>query len=580
MLRDSILEGVEKAITQLGWKIEKNTLEHPKAEEHGDFATNVALQLSKQIGENPRTIAEKMIQQLESDQELNKIVEKMEIAGPGFVNFWLKRETLISNLEDITRSENYGTVDLGERRPVVVEYSSPNIAKPFTVGHLRSTIIGDAVANLLEFCGWKVYRDNHLGDWGTQFGKQICAIKLWGDEEKIAKSDSPVKDLVALYVKFHEEAEKNPELEEEGRMWFKKLEEGDEEARRLWTKCIDWSMKEFKRIYDELDVQFTENEGMGYGESYFENKMEPVIAELEEKGLLKESEGARLVFFPNDELPPLMILKKDGATLYATRDLATDTFRLEKYGKDVTIINEVGVEQSLYWQQIYKLEEMLGWMKPGQRTHLKHGHYRFKEGKMSTRKGNVIWLDEVLETAKDKAKALMKDSPRENPSEKEQGDNDIRAVAIGALKWNDLKRNSELDVVFDWEEILRMDGNSGPYVQYTYVRAKSVLTKATDSDQKKLEGNVELNLEERAVLRWIYRFPEAVEIAAVEYSPHHVCNFLFELAQRFNAFYNAHYILNEADEDKKKLRLEMTRATAEVLKRGLYLLGIEAPERM
>jgi arginyl-tRNA synthetase len=452
-----------------------------------------------------------------------------------------------------------------------VEYSSPNIAKPFTIGHLRSTVIGDAVANLLQATGSTVFRDNHLGDWGTQFGKQIYAIKTWGNEEEIENSDRPVKLLVDLYVKFHTEAEKNPALEDEGRKWFKKLEDGDEEARTLWKKCVQWSMKEFKKIYKMLNVSFTENPEngyMGYGESFFEDKMGPVIKELKEKNLIKESKGAQLVFFKDDKYPPLMILKEDGATLYSTRDLATDKFRLEHYGKEIKVINEVGAEQSLYFRQLYEIEQMLGWYKSGQRIHIGHGMYRFKDKKMSTRKGNVIWLEEVLEEAVKRAAQLAKTEVDKHVSQK---------IGIGAIKWNDLKRSANQDVVFDWDDILNMQGNSGPYMQYTYVRATSVLKDQAVSSEYSL--NYSVDQEEKELLHSLSLFNEVIEQAADRFSPHILTTYLFELAQKFNMFYQNHPIL-KADPEIKSLRLFITNATAETIKKGLQILGIETVDKM
>ena len=465
-------------------------VEEPENESFGDYSSNIALVASKILKKNPFDLAQELVRKLE--QKISD-VERIEAVKPGFINFYVSKNYLFSQLTKILQEkEKFGSKNKDLNKKVVVEYSSPNIAKPFTVGHLRSTIIGDAVANLLVANGSKVYRDNHLGDWGTQFGKQIYAIKTWGDEQKINSAENPVKELVALYVKFHEEAEKNPELEEKAREWFKKLEDEDPEARRLWKKCIDWSLKEFKKIYFQLGVEFTENEGLGYSEAFFEDKMQAVIDELKEKKLLKESEEAELIFFPKDKFPPLMILKKDGTTLYATRDLATDKFRLEKYGKDVLVVNEVGNEQSLYFSQLFEAEKMLGWVKDGQRIHIKHGLYRFKDEKMSTRKGNTIWLEDVLKEAEKKAFDLqfqIDSGITDDKKTKVQrgvlpfkgGKEEIlsisKKVAIGAIKWNDLKRNSNLDIVFDWDEVLNMQGDSGPYIQYVFARTQSVLAK-------------------------------------------------------------------------------------------------------
>ncbi len=574
--------------------------------DHGEFSSNVAMLLAKKIDKSPMEIAEEIKQKLITHKPADNLLEKIVVVKPGFVNIYVNRAFLVSQLKYLLEGQE--KIDgKGKSYKYIVEYSSPNIAKPFTVGHLRSTIIGDAIANLLEATGNKVYRDNHLGDWGTQFGKQIYAIKTWGNEAEMDASENPVKDLVALYVRFHDEAEKNPSLEDEGRAWFKKLEDGDPEARRLWKKCIDWSWKEFNRIYSELNVEFTENEGRGFGEAYFEDKMQSVIEELKAKKLLHVGEqGAQIVEFPSDfKLPPLMILKKDGATLYSTRDLATDKFRLEHYGKAIIIINEVGGEQSLYFRQLYKLEEMLGWFYPEQRMHKKHGLYRFQEGKMSTRKGNVIWLEDVLDEAKKRAYNLQFDNisyPNDEIKEKVQNtiqlgkgekteiEDRAKAVAIGAIKWNDLKRNSEQDILFDWDDILNMHGNSGPYMQYVYVRCLSILEKAK-SNTLDVEGQdvqerisdfegYTFKSEEFELLRQLCFFETILKQAAKELAPHMLCTYLFELAQVFNHFYQKVPVLHAENETQKKFRLLLVSVTAKVIKKGLHILGMETPEKM
>lgn len=564
IIKQAIVQALQKlGVTEIAE--EQVQLEHPKDPLHGDFATNVALTQFKQVQDTWKT-------PLAFAQALAQHIEGIDVTAekPGFLNFWIPTELLLQNLTTIAeKKDQYGKRDQYTGKKVVVEYSSPNIAKPFTVGHLRSTIIGDAIANLLEATGWTVYRDNHLGDWGTQFGKQIYAMKTWGDEEAIEKSERPVKLLVDLYVKFHEEAGKNPELEEEGRKWFQKLEAGDKEARELWKKCVEWSLKEFATIYDELGVSFTENNGKGYGESFFEDKMGEIITELEKKEILKENQGAKLIFFPDDKYPPLMIIKKDGATLYATRDLATDKYRKEIHGDDIVIINEVGIEQSLYFKQLFETENMLGWFTPEQRIHIGHGHYRFKEGKMSTRKGNVIWLEDILEEAEKRAAALGKDGEGIQ----------AKAIGIGAIKWNDLKRTPQQDILFDWDDILNMQGNSGPYLQYTYVRTQSVLSKsqANATHSAGEMSNVTLERAERDLLRLLMQYTEVVEEAAATFSPHILCTYLFTLAQSFNLFYQKHKIIESKEKD---FRLLLTTGVGQVLKNGLHLLGITVPQRM
>lgn len=584
-------------------------LEQPANQQFGDYASNVAMVLFGQLSSennsfeysNPRQLAEALAADMLADDEVKNhpAIAEITVAGPGFINFALTEAFLAVKMAEIAADPSNAVLQTGKGQKIVVEYSSPNIAKPFTVGHLRSTIIGDAVANLLEASGAEVYRDNHLGDWGTQFGKQIYAIKTWGDEDQIENSDNPVKELVELYVKFHQEADENPELMDEGRAWFKKLEDGDAEARRLWEKCINWSWKEFSQIYDRLGVQFTENGGRGFGESYFEDKMGSVIEQLKEKGLLQESEGAQLVFFPDEKYPPLMILKNDGTTLYATRELATDLFRLNHYGSDVVVINETGSEQSLYFQQLFETERLLGWYQEGQRLHIGHGMIRFKEGKMSTRKGNVIWLEDVLQEAFSRVDGIAK----AKLDEASKWD-----IAIGALKWNDLKRSPQLSVTFDWDEVLSLKGNSGPYIQYTHVRCESIFAKAEaewgievdslKSDITKhidilrnllIQNKIQLSMIEKDMLRNINSYYETYNLSVSEKSPHHLANALYELAQSFNTFYNDHMVVDDSGRDYQSaeqlspethLRLLITYATAAILSSGLAVLGIKTVEKM
>lgn len=608
-MKDHITKLIEKALQKLKISVEEIPVANPTHESFGDYSSSIAMQLAKKMKKNPLEVAQEIVDNLPPSEE----IEKVDVVKPGFINFWVSKEVLVNEAYNILeQAADYGKSDLHTDKKIIVEFSSPNIAKPFTIGHLRSTIIGHAVANLLEATGYIVYRDNHIGDWGTQFGKQIYALHNFGEGnlkaniQKIDKSKNPVKELVALYVEFHEKAEANPELEEEGRKWFKKLENADTEARELWQKCIEWSWKEFEKIYKELDVSFTENNGRGYGESYFEDKMQLVLEELEKHDFYKESKGAKLVFFEDDKYPPLMIIKQDGATLYSTRDLATDKFRLTnpRYRHpeldsgskdDITIINEVGIEQSLYFQQLYETEKMLGWVEEGQRIHLKHGMYRFKDQKMSTRKGNVIWLEDVLKEATQRAFSLgnhaskfeetsvttishkHSDSAKKHVMGFGTRSNVAEAVGIGAIKWNDLKRSSHLDVVFDWEEILNMQGNSGPYIQYTFVRCLSVLKNDTN-EMNEIDVSV-MNEDERTILSQLLKFPEVIQNAASNLAPHTVTTYLFDLAQKYNLFYTKHQIL-KAEDNKKAVRLLITRTTAQVLKNGLHLLGIKTVEKM
>jgi arginyl-tRNA synthetase len=524
MISHTIHQVITQALDSLNLPHISYTVEHPSNESFGDYTSNVAMVLFKELKQqeniqyqSPLNLAQAIAAAIEiSGSNFSSITT----APPGFINFTVSSQGLIRSFNtfftqsDLIQPKNNG-------KTVIVEYSSPNIAKPFTVGHLRSTIIGDAIANIKQATGWQVLRDNHLGDWGTQFGKLICAIKKnWIPFEQIESSDSPVKLLVDLYVRFHEEAEKDDSLNDEARAWFKQLEDGNPEARQLWQKCIDWSWREFDRIYQRLGITFSPelNNGRGLGESFFEDKMQVVLDQLEANNLLSTGElGAKVVDF-GDKYPPLMILKKDGATLYATRDLATDYYRKYTFNPH-TIINEVGAEQSLYFKQIFEIEYRLGWYQPEQRVHIGHGMYRFKDGKMSTRKGNVIWLEEVIDKAVQKAMEIIESDTGNGSDDKQQLAHDI---GIGALKWNDLKGEASRDIVFDWDEILSMKGNSGPYVQYTHARASSVLAKAqTDAIQINQDAN--LNPEEVSLIRWLLRFTDIVDKADNANDPSRDC---------------------------------------------------------
>jgi len=574
-IKSKIIDALQKATDS-----EDIKLDIPNISGHGDYASSLALSEAKRQKKNPLELAKEIVLKLQNDSELKKILSKIEVAPPGFINFWVSDEALVGTINKI----NYGVgvslmkPDSGrdESRPyskkAVVEYSSPNIAKPFGIGHFRSTIIGDAVANLLESSGWEVYRDNHLGDWGTQFGKLIYKIKTQNSKLKTTTKNLnlSIKDLVNLYVEFHKEAQEEPGLEDKAREEFRKLESGDPENREIWQYCVDVSLEEFNRVYDVLGIKFTENDGEGYGESYFEDKMQPVIDELQEKGLLKEGEdGAKLVFFPGGKYPPLMILKKDGATLYSTRDLATDRFRLGKYGKDIVIINEVGAEQSLYFQQLFEVEKMLGWIKERQRVHIKHGFFRFADRKMSTRRGDVVWLEDVISQAVAKAKEFGSDEKL------------AQEVAVGALKWNELKRDPAGDIIFNWDEVLNMEGNSGPYMQYTYARTRSILDKANGTAVSRVPeikgGSINFDEKERRLASVLIHYSEIVKNAAINYSPHVLANYLYELASEFNSFYNSERIIGS---EREETRLALVKAVGEVIKNGLGLLGIEVPSKM
>lgn len=527
-------------------------LEHPELQQNGDYSTNVAL-VAKLGREGALKIKEAI-----SDDE---IIAKSEVAGPGFINIWIRNDILIKVIDEvIAQAQGFGKNNSGEGKRVIVDYSAPNIAKPFGIGHLRSTIIGQALVNLYRFLGFETIGDNHLGDWGTQFGKLLYMI----DTEKPAELNIDV--LEEMYVRFHQMAEADKTLEDEARAWFKKLEEGDPVARSLWKQCWDVSMTEFYRIYDLLGVKIDET----LGESFYEDKMGQVIEEAKAKGMAKQSEGAWVIEIPGMKVP-LMLLKSDGATTYATRDLATVAYRMKRWNP-VKMIYEVGGEQGLHFAQVFEAAKLLGYVdNKVELVHTRHGLYLDTDGKkFSTRKGKTVKLEEVLLEAVDRAKKLGD----------EVSDETAKEVGIGAIKYFDLKHGVQSDIVFDWEKMFALAGNSGPYLQYTYARARSVLVKAADGNLK-IQASFVPNAEELSILRWMYRFPEVVVEAAQRYSPNLVCNYLFELAQRFNTFYNGHSILTPAEGGQtKNFRVALTAAVAQILENGLNLLGIEAPEKM
>ncbi len=569
MIRKEIEKIIEKAIKKLDFEVSDVLVEKPREESYGDYATNIAMVIGKQVKKNPIEIANLLSKELKIKS--GKLFRKIEVVKPGFINFFISQEALIFKLGKILEEKDkYGQNKIGKGKTIIVDYSGVNIAKPFGIGHLRSTIVGQAIYNLYKLLGYKTIGDNHIGDWGTQFGKLMYAVKQWGSEEKISKE--PVKNLVALYVRFHEEAEKNPEIEEEGRKWFKKLEEGDKEAKRLWGKCLKWSLKEFERVYKILGIKID----LTLGESFYEPMLEGVVKEALDKKVAVKSQGAIIIRYPDDALPPFMIRKSDGATLYATRDLATIKYRREKF-KPWKIIYEVGADQTLHFKQLFWAAELLGWGKRENYTHIVHGMMRLPTGRMRTRKGEIILLEDVLREGIERAKKIVEEK---NPELRIKERKKIaEVVGIGAVKYNDLSRRPSTNIVFDWENVLDLQGNSGPYLQYTYARAKSIIRKSK-ARAMKIRKEKFKNEKEIQILKQLTEFPEIVIKAAENYSPNLICNYIFDLAQDFNAFYELVPVLKEKNNNLKMMRLALVEATAQVIKNGLFLLGIKVLERM
>ena len=546
-------------------------VEPAENEKHGHYSSNIAFVLAKLLKKNTLTVAQEIIQ----DEKIknNQIFQKVEIAGPGFINFFLKERIFFQELKKILKEKgDYGRKKDRKKRIMIIDYSSPNIAKPFGIGHLRSTIIGQAIYNIYKFLGWRVIGDNHLGDWGTQFGKLIYQIK----KEKKEVKKLTIEEMEKLYVRFHQEAEKNPSLEEEGRRWFEKLEKGDREARKIWKECVKISLQEFSRIYRLLGVKID----YALGESFYQPMLKEIIEEAKKKKIAKESQGALIIEYPPEEnLPAVILLKSDGTTTYFTRDLATVKYRLKKWKPDL-IVYEVGGEQSLHFKQLFTAVKIFNWTKKTKFFHIGHGLYRKVDGKFSTRKGETVHLKEVLKEAIIKAKKIIEKSKTGKKISEKEKERIAKMVGLGAIKYNDLSHHYSSDIIFDWEKMLNLKGNSAPYLQYTFVRCQGVLKKAKEKVEWKKIKKLSLKKEEKNLLEELSKFPEVVAEAGEKFSPHLICNFAFVLAQKYNLFYENLPILSAKEKNLKNIRLSLTAATAQVLKNSLSLLGIDLPEKM
>jgi arginyl-tRNA synthetase len=537
-------------------------IEKPKNQELGDLAFP-CFTLAKLKRKSPNLIAEELSKRINSP-----IFEKVEVVG-AYLNFFLNKKTASEKVvnEIISQKGNYGALTFGNGGAVTMDMSSPNIAKPFSMGHLRSTVIGNSLALIVEKCGYKPIRINHLGDWGTQFGKLITAYQLWGDAEKV-KQD-PIKELLTLYIKFHKEAETNPSLEDQGRSWFKRLEEGDEQALKLWKWFRDESLKEFSRIYQLMNVEFDSYAG----EAFYNDKMERVVKLLEEKQLLVESEQAQVVELTEEQLPPCLIKKSDGATLYATRDLAAALYRQEEY-QFVQSLYVVGHEQSLHFKQLMAVLAKMGYDWSKQMHHIPFG-LMLKDGKkMSTRKGKVVLLEEVLNESVAMARHNIEEKNPNLPNK----DNVAKQVGVGAVIFHDLKNNRMNDIEFSLEEMLRFEGETGPYVQYTYARACSILRKANVNAELGALSYENTWEKEWKVTSLLMEFSPAIKRACINFDPSQVAKYIIDLAQAFNKYYAEVKILE--DNPEQQARLALVYAVTEVLKEGLRLLGLEAPVEM
>lgn len=535
-------------------------------EKFGDFQTNFAMMNSKIIGKNPRAIAQEIVDNLES----NNVIDKLEIAGPGFINIFLKSEYLGELLKK-SRNEKYDFSFLNRDGDVIIDFSSPNIAKRMHIGHLRSTIIGDSVARIYRYLGYHLVADNHIGDWGTQFGKLIIGYRRWLNQE--AYKENAIEELERVYVEFTKQSEEHPELEEEARLELKKLQDGDEENYALWKEFIKVSLDEYEKLYKRLDVHFDTY----YGESFYHPMMQGVVDELVEKGLAVEDDGAKVVFFSEeDNLFPCIVQKKDGAFLYSTSDIATIKFRRENYNVN-KLIYLTDERQQDHFKQFFKITEMLGW--DVEKYHIWFGIMRFADGVFSTRKGNVIRLEQLLDEGKKRAYDIVNEK---NPDlSAEEKDQIAEVVGVGAIKYADLSQNRQSPIIFEWDKILSFEGNTAPYLQYSYARIQSILRKAA-AEGKEIDYSKEIKIEnkqERALADHIATFPMVVLKAAESFKPNIIADYLFELSKKFNSFYNSCPILNQED-DILYSRGLIAKVAGETIKEGLSLLGIKTLDRM
>jgi len=546
----------------------KEYIEVPPNSEMGDYAFP-CFRLAKELKKAPPMIANDIKENIKVEES---IIEKIDIAG-GYLNFYINKELLVKEVlgEVNEKQENYGSKNIGQGKNVVIDYSSPNIAKPFHIGHLRSTVIGGALYKIYNFLGYNSVGINFLGDWGTQFGKVLAGYDMWKDEYDW--SEREIDSILKIYVRFSKEEKENPELTDLAKSWLRKLESGDMETRKTWEWLRKLSLAEYDKTYKLLNAEFDSYNG----EAYYEDKMAPVVEELKSKNLLTESQGAQVVNLDEYDMPPCIIITSAGTTIYATRDLAALKDRVETYDFDKALY-VVAMDQKLHFNQVFKTFELMGYEKYAKNCeHIPFGLVVDKTGeKIGSRKGNSVFLQEILEESIEKVKRIIDEK---NP-DLEDKEEIARKIGVGAIIFNDLSNSRIKDEIFDWDMILNFNGETGPYVQYIYVRTRSVLEKANcnldyeNADFSKLQEKEELD-----VIKLLYNFSDTVALAASKNEPSIIARYLIDLAQSYSTYYNAHHIIVE-DEAVKNVRLILTEAVGTVIKTGASLLGIEMPERM
>jgi arginine--tRNA ligase len=549
----------------------KSMIEIPQDQSMGDYAFP-CFRLAKTMRKAPNLIAAELAEKLQGEQLFSEVSPVN-----AYVNMFVSREEMMKSTvsEVLEEKENFGRSDIGGNKKVIVEFSSPNIAKPFHIGHIRSTVIGNSLSKIYDALGYDVFKINHLGDYGTQFGKMICAYRRWGNREDVI--NSPIKTLLGYYTKFHVEVEEHPELEDEARAIFTKLEQGSKEEVELWQWFREESLKEFQRVYDMLGIEFDSYNG----ESFYSDKMPRFEKELLDKGLLQESKGAQVVDLEEYKLGTALIKKSDGSSLYITRDIAAAVYRKENYDfyKNIYV---VATQQNLHFQQLFKIIELMGYDWANQCVHVPFGMVRLEEGTMSTRHGRVVFLEDVLNGAIEKTREIIEEK---NPNI-ENLEEITSQVGIGAVVFNELSNNRIKDYTFKWDQILNFDGETGPYVQYTHARCASLLRKAGEDIVAKAQDpkNVDFALLAKSdsayeLTKLIYAFPGVVEQAGEKYEPSIITRHIIDIAQCFNKFYHDEHIIVD-DEVEKTSKIALVIATKRVIATGIGLLGMKAPERM
>lgn len=543
-------------------------IETPPDRKMGDYAFPT-FTLAKTMRKNPAVIAQELKEKL-SDVEG---VREIAVAGP-YLNFFIDTTALAENVLKavLEEGDRFGSSDIGKGKTTIVEYSSPNIAKPFHIGHIRTTIIGDSIKRIYKHLGYNVEAINHLGDYGTQFGMMIEAYKRWGDDDVIEKN--PIPELVKLYVRINQEAETNKELLDNSREWFRKLESGDKEAVALWQWFRDLSLDEFKRVYDMLDVEFDSYRG----ESYYSDLMLKAVDEIKAKGLLVEDQGAQIINLDKYNLPPAIIIKSDGSTIYLTRDIATAIFRKDTYDfyKNIYV---VGSQQNLHFQQLKAILKEMGYDWADDCIHVPFGMVSLPEGTLSTRRGKVVYLEDVLNRATEKVDDILREREEKNGYTMENREELARQVGIGAVKFQELFNQRIKDYVFDWDRTLSFDGETGPYVQYTHARMHSLLEKGAFDPAKSVDVKALTLDDEKELLQQLYGFNQVIVDSHEKYEPYLVTRYITECAKTFNKYYTNTPILVE-DDDIKNARLLLVYGVKNMIKIGLNLLGIEAPNKM